>query len=61
MLKFQPLSRITVYEALQHPFLEPMHNAEDEPEANFQASFEFESDPSMQVDVIFDMAVTDDV
>jgi mitogen-activated protein kinase 6 len=42
MLKFHPAQRITVDEALAHPFMAGLHNADDEPEANFHFSFEFE-------------------
>lgn len=47
MLKFQPQARISVCGALEHLFLEPMHNPDDEPIANFHASFDFETDPSI--------------
>lgn len=42
MLKFHPAQRITVDEALAHPFMASLHNADDEPEANFHFAFEFE-------------------
>jgi serine/threonine protein kinase len=35
MLDFHPRTRCTVEEALSHPFLSPLHDAEDEPTANF--------------------------
>ena len=31
MLQFNPHKRITVQQALQHPYLEKLHNPEDEP------------------------------
>lgn len=42
MLRFSPDERLTVIEALEHPFLESMHNEEDEPNAKFHATFNFE-------------------
>lgn len=34
LLTFNPVKRITVEEALRHPYLEPYHDPEDEPTAN---------------------------
>lgn len=34
LLAFNPVKRITVDEALQHPYLEPYHDPEDEPTAD---------------------------
>ncbi len=34
LLAFNPVKRITVDEALQHPYLEPYHDPDDEPTAN---------------------------
>jgi len=42
MLRFSPDDRLTVIESLEHPFLESMHNEEDEPNAKFHAVFNFE-------------------
>jgi serine/threonine protein kinase len=39
MLDFHPRTRCTVEEALSHPFLSPLHDAEDEPTANFAFDF----------------------
>ncbi len=33
LLAFNPVKRITVDEALKHPYLEPYHDPEDEPSA----------------------------
>jgi mitogen-activated protein kinase 1/3 len=33
LLTFNPMKRITVEEALRHPYLEPYHDPEDEPDA----------------------------
>jgi len=44
MLRFSPDERLTVEESLEHPFLESMHNEDDEPEANFHATFKFETE-----------------
>jgi len=34
LLAFNPVKRITVEEALRHPYLEPYHDPEDEPTAD---------------------------
>lgn len=44
MLTFHPERRITVEEALEHPFLKSLHNPDDEPSAGFQFHFEHEND-----------------
>lgn len=43
MLQFHPTKRITVEEALRHPFMESLHNEEDEPVSTSEFSFEFEN------------------
>ncbi|WVZ56549.1 hypothetical protein U9M48_007059 [Paspalum notatum var. saurae] len=42
MLTFNPLQRITVEEALDHPYLERLHDITDEPICTEPFSFEFE-------------------
>jgi len=44
MLEFHPDRRITIDKALEHPFLTSLHNAEDEPTANFTFTFDFENE-----------------
>lgn len=44
MLTFNPNDRISVDDALDHPFLQSLHNLEDEPRADFTFSFDFESE-----------------
>lgn len=44
MLAFDPATRITIEQALEHPFLESLHNEEDEPVADFTFHFEFETE-----------------
>ena len=44
MLEFHPDRRITIDKALEHPFLASLHNAEDEPTADFTFSFDFENE-----------------
>lgn len=48
MLDMNPVKRISVEQALQHPYLENLHDPEDEPlfEGNLDFS-EFESDPTL--------------
>lgn len=42
LLCFDPEKRITVEEALQHPYLEPYHDPSDEPEHPLHFDFSFE-------------------
>lgn len=44
MLEFNPACRISVDKALGHPFLSSLHNADDEPIADFTFSFDFENE-----------------
>lgn len=44
MLEFHPDRRISVDKALEHPFLLPLHNSDDEPTCDFHINFEFEND-----------------
>jgi len=44
MLTFRPGERISVSDALAHPFMETLHNPHDEPNANFQIKFDFEDE-----------------
>lgn len=44
MLTFRPGDRITVEEALAHPFMDTLHNPMDEPEADFSVHFDFEDE-----------------
>ena len=42
MLTFRPQDRISIDDALAHPFMETLHNPQDEPVANFTIDFDFE-------------------
>lgn len=44
LLAFNPVKRITVEEALKHPYLEPYHDPEDEPTAEVipESFFDFD-------------------
>lgn len=44
MMIFHPTHRITIDEALKHPFMISFHNPEDEPIANFTFQFPFENE-----------------
>ena len=44
MLEFHPGTRISIEKALDHPFLSSLHNADDEPSADFTFSFDFENE-----------------
>lgn len=50
MLDLNPATRIKVDEALQHPFLESMHDPEDEPVFEGAIDFAFEEDPTLNLD-----------
>jgi serine/threonine protein kinase len=52
MLDLNPQSRIKVDEALKHPFLESMHDPDDEPEFEGSLNFSFEEDPSLNMDKV---------
>jgi serine/threonine protein kinase len=44
MLEIHPKKRITIEKALEHPFLESLHNVDDEPLYESTFSFEFEQE-----------------
>ena len=44
MLCINPEARISVEDALAHPYLAALHNAEDEPVAGFDFDFSFEDE-----------------
>jgi len=44
MLQFSPSKRIAVENALKHPYLEQLHDASDEPVANFKFDMSFEAE-----------------
>lgn len=44
MLEIHPKRRISIHDALEHPFLESLHNPDDEPVSSSTFSFEFEND-----------------
>ena len=44
MLAFDPSARITIEEALEHPFMASLHNVDDEPVSSFTFHFEFENE-----------------
>ena len=50
MLDLNPLRRIKVEEALAHPFLESMHDPEDEPVFEKKIDCSFEEDSSLTLD-----------
>jgi len=45
MLQFNPNNRITVEEALKHPFLQLLHDPQDEPVTDAAFNFDFEKIP----------------
>ncbi len=50
MLNLDSLKRITVDEALKHPFLESMHDPEDEPLFEGTIDFSFEDDTTLDLE-----------
>lgn len=52
MLDLNPHSRITVEESLKHPFLESMHDPEDEPSFEGTIDFTFEEDGSLNLEKV---------
>lgn len=48
LLKFDPAARITVEEALAHPYLEAYHDADDEPTHARHFDFDFEAAESIE-------------
>jgi len=52
MLDLNGTTRITVMEALQHPFLESMHDPEDEPEFVGAIDFSFEDDSTLNLEKV---------
>lgn len=44
MLAFHPNERLTIEDALAHPFMETLHNPHDEPAAAFKVEFDFENE-----------------
>ena len=50
MLDFNPETRIKVEDALNHPFLESMHDEEDEPSFEGVLDFSFEEDSSLNIE-----------
>ena len=58
MLAFNPDKRITVEEALEHPYLESMHDPEDEPTSPiFDFAFEEEAETRVIKEMIYETIV----
>ncbi len=50
MLKFDPLKRITVEEALQHPYLKDFHLPDEEPVSEQISRFDFQFEEKEEID-----------
>jgi mitogen-activated protein kinase 7 len=48
LLKFDPATRITVEDALNHPYLEAYHDVDDEPTHRYHFDFGFEAAESIE-------------
>jgi serine/threonine protein kinase len=51
MLVFDPTKRITVEEALEHPYLASLHDLSDEPTCSQSVNFDFDSE-TLTLDVV---------
>ena len=49
MLDLNPHTRITIHEALEHPFLASLHDDEDEPVFSGSFDFSFEADTTLDL------------
>jgi len=49
LLDMNPERRITTDQALKHPFLESLHDEEDEPVFTGSFDFSFENDPTLNM------------
>ena len=59
MLVFDPNRRITVEQALEHPYLASLHDVNDEPSCSDPFEFNFESEDLSGEEVIADIIYQD--
>lgn len=52
LLNLNAQERIEIEEALKHPFLELLHDSDDEPSFEGEIDFSFETDPSLDLNSI---------
>lgn len=52
MLDLNPKTRITVDDALKHPYLKEMHDPDDEPTFDGKIDFSFEDDQSLTLEQV---------
>lgn len=50
LLDLNPKTRITIDEAIKHPYLESLHDPDDEPIFEGEINFDFESDPNLTLE-----------
>ena len=50
LLDLNPITRLTVDEAIKHPYLESLHDPEDEPVFEGEINFDFENDPDLTLE-----------
>lgn len=50
LLDLNPKTRITIDEAIKHPYLESLHDPDDEPVFEGEINFDFENDPDLTLE-----------
>jgi len=50
LLDLNPKTRLTIEEAIEHPYLESLHDPDDEPTFEGEIDFSFENDPNLTLD-----------